>query len=39
MASEPFAALYGLDYLKNLHDGTPSFDNLRAEYIQEKYGI
>lgn len=39
MASEPSAALYGLNYLKNLHDGMPSFDNLRAEYIHEKYSI
>ena len=39
MASEPSAALYGLDYLKNLHDGMPCFDDLRAAYIQEKLGI
>ena len=38
MASEPSAAMYGLDYLKKLHKGT-SFEDLRAEYIQEKYGI
>lgn len=39
MASEPSVALYGLDYLKSLHDGMPSFEDLRAAYVQEKYGI
>ena len=39
VASEPSAVLYGLDYLKNLHEGMPSFDNLHAEYIQERYSI
>ena len=39
MASEPSEALYGLDYLKKLHEGMPSFDNLHAEYIQERYSI
>jgi hypothetical protein len=38
MASEPSEALYGLDYLKKLHEGM-SFEDLRAAYIQEKYGI
>ena len=38
MASEPSEALYGLDYLKKLHEGM-SFEDLRAAYIQEKNGI
>lgn len=39
MTTEPSEALYGLDYLKNLLDGMPSFEDLRAEYLLEKYGI
>lgn len=39
MTSEPSTVLYGLNYLKKLHNGMPSFDNLRAEYIHEKYSI
>ena len=31
--------LYGLQYLRSIHNGMPSFDELRATYIQEKYGI
>ena len=31
--------LYGLHYLRSIHDGMPSFEDLRAEYIQEKFGI
>ena len=31
--------MYGLQYLRSIHDGMPSFEDLRAEYIQEKYGI
>ena len=39
MTSEPSTVLYGLNYLKNLYNGMPSFEDLRAEYLQEKYGI
>lgn len=31
--------MYGLQYLKSIHNGMPSFEDLRSEYIQEKYGI
>ena len=31
--------LYGLHYLRSIHNGMPSFEDLRAEYLQEKYGI
>ena len=31
--------LYGLQYLRSIHEGMPSFEDLRAEYIQEKFGI
>ncbi len=31
--------LYGLQYLRSIHNGMPSFEELRAEYLQEKYGI
>jgi len=31
--------MYGLHYLRSIHDGMPSFEELRAEYLQEKYGI
>jgi len=30
---------YGLQYLRSIHDGMPSFEDLRAEYIQKKFGI
>jgi len=31
--------MYGLEYLRSIHKGMPSFEELRAEYLQEKYGI
>jgi len=31
--------LYGLQYLRSIHKGMPSFEELRADYLQEKYGI
>ena len=31
--------MYGLQYLRSIHNGMPSFEELRAEYLQEKYGI
>ena len=31
--------MYGLQYLRSIHKGMPSFEELRAEYLQEKYGI
>jgi len=35
MTSEPSTVLYGLDYLKNLHNRTPNFEDLRAEYLKK----
>lgn len=32
-------SMYGLLYLRSIHEGMPSFEELRAEYLQEKYGI
>lgn len=31
--------MYGLQYLRSIHNGMPSFEELRATYIQEKYDI
>ncbi len=31
--------MYGLQYLRSIHNGMPSFEDLRAKHIQEKYGI
>ena len=31
--------MYGLEYLRSIHKGMPSFEELRADYLQEKYGI
>ena len=31
--------MYGLQYLRSIHNGMPSFEDLRAEYLKEKYGI
>ena len=31
--------MYGLNYLKSIHEGMPDYEELRAEYLQEKYGI
>lgn len=31
--------LYGLQYLRSIHEEMPSFEDLRSEYIQEKFGI
>ena len=31
--------MYGLNYLKSIHEGMPDFEELRAEYLQEKYGV
>ena len=31
--------MYGLNYLKSIHEGMPDYEELRAEYILEKYGV
>lgn len=31
--------MYGLNYLKSIHEGMPDYEELRAKYLQEKYGI
>ena len=31
--------MYGLNYLKSIHEGKPDYEELRAEYLQEKYGV
>ena len=31
--------LYGLQYLRSIHEGMPSFEDLRAKYIQENFSI
>lgn len=31
--------MYGLDFLKSIHEGMPEFEELRAEYLQERFGI
>lgn len=31
--------MYGLQYLRSIHEGMPCFEELRAEYLQEKYGV
>lgn len=31
--------MYGLNYLKSIHEGMPDYEELRAEYLLEKYGV
>ena len=31
--------MYGLNFLKSIHEGMPDYEELRAEYLQEKYGV
>lgn len=31
--------MYGLNYLKSIHEGMPDYEELRAEYLQEKHGV
>ena len=31
--------LYGLDYLRGIHAGMPSFEELKAEYLAGKYEV
>ena len=31
--------MYGLQYLRSIHNGMPSFEELRADYLKDKYGI
>lgn len=31
--------MYGLNFLKSIHEGMPDFEELRVEYLHEKYGI
>ena len=31
--------LYGLDYLRSIHEGMPSFEEFRERYLQDKYGF
>ena len=31
--------MFGLNYLKSIHEGMPDFNNLRNEYLHDKYGI
>ena len=31
--------MYGLNYLKSIHEGMPDYKELRAEYLLEKYGV
>jgi hypothetical protein len=31
--------MYGLNFLKSIHEGMPDYEELKAEYLQEKYGI
>ena len=31
--------LFGLQYLRSIHEGMPSYEELRADYFKEKYGI
>ena len=30
---------FGLQYLRSIHEGMPSYEELRADYLKEKYGI
>ena len=31
--------MFGLNFLKSIHRGLPDFEDLKAEYFQDKYGI
>ena len=31
--------MFGLQYLRSIHEGMPSYEELRADYLKEKYGI
>ena len=31
--------LFGLQYLRSIHEGMPGYEELRADYLKEKYGI
>lgn len=31
--------MFGLQYLKSIHEGMPGFEELRNDYLKEKYGI
>lgn len=31
--------MFGLQYLRSIHEGIPGFEELRADYLKEKYGI
>ena len=31
--------MYGLNFLKSIHENMPDYEELRAEYLQEKYGV
>ena len=32
-------SMYGLNFLKSIHEDMPEYEELRAEYLQEKFGI
>ena len=31
--------MFGLNYLKSIHEGLPGFKDLKNEYLHDKYGI
>ncbi len=31
--------MYGLNFLRSIHKSMPDYEELRAEYLQEKYGV
>lgn len=31
--------MYGLRFLRSIHEGLPDFDELKTEYLQEKFGV
>lgn len=31
--------MFGLEFLKSIHKDVPDFEQLRTEYLQEKFGI
>lgn len=31
--------MFGLNYLKTIHEGLPDFKDLKNEYLQDKYSI
>lgn len=35
----PINPMYGLQYLRSIHEGMPSFEELRDDYLKEKYDI